>query len=107
MEPPRARAKLCYEAWGPTVSSTPVEVPAAARARWLAELSGALEDATDVLRELPLVAEHSSTVVELQMRIRVARAAVDSLRLGREAREQLGPRRTNLIPWDEPDGMPR
>ena len=80
------------------VCSTPVEVPAAARARWLAELAQALDQADGLLRRLGSAGRHAVTVAELSLRIEVAKREVEFLRLsGRQA----DPKWTNLRPWDD------
>lgn len=95
-----SRVNNAIQCPGAIVFSTPVEVSATARALWLAELAGALDQARDVVDRLKIIGHHSSTVVELQIGILAAQAAVESLRMGREAREQLGPRWTNLVLWE-------
>ena len=80
--------------------STPVEVPAVARARWLADMADTLAKAEDVLERLKRSGEYTSTVVELQLRVRAARSAVESLRVSRGTLGESGPRRTNFAPWD-------
>lgn len=78
--------------------SVPTEVPAAARARWLAELSQALDEAHQVLVKLQLSADGRPDAMELFARIEAAKLEVQSLRLSRSLnpRKENDPNRTNL-----------
>src|SRR3954469_5193384 len=101
MEPARSPAKRCYEAAGATnVCSIPVEVPAATRARWLAEVAEALVQADGLLRRLKLSGRHAVMVAELALRIEVATREVERLRISVEPGSQSRPPWTNLPPWD-------
>jgi hypothetical protein len=66
--------------------SVPFEVPAAERARWLAELSEALEDASRLFRRSDIGNLPRADVFEVYMRIEAARLEVQSLRLSRSLR---------------------
>jgi hypothetical protein len=81
--------------------SVPTEMPAADRARWLAELADALDQAQRILFELELPGSSAADALELCTRIEAARFEVQSLRLSRStaARRKAGPDWTNLLPW--------
>ena len=68
--------------------SVPIEVPPADRARWLAELAQALDDAQRLFRELDVRTIPRADAFELYMRIEAARLEVQSLRLSRSLRER-------------------
>jgi len=68
--------------------SVPIEVPPADRARWLAELAQALDDAQRLFRELDVRTIPRDDAFELYMRIEAARLEVQSLRLSRSLRER-------------------
>ena len=81
--------------------SVPTEVPAADRARWLAEVADALEQAHRLLFELELTADSAADALELNVRIEAARLEVQSLRLSRSIspRTPPDPNWTNLPAW--------
>lgn len=81
--------------------SVPTEVPPAERARWLAELSHALNDAHDLVVGLELRGEQRADALELYLRIEAARLEVQSLRLSRsvQPRQEPSPKWTGLQPW--------
>jgi hypothetical protein len=81
------------------VCSVPTEVPAAERARWLAELAEALTDAHELLHCLSFVAHEEALASELYLRIGGARLEVQSLRLSRS----LNGRRETCPEWTEAD----
>ena len=66
--------------------SVPIEVSPAERARWLAELAEALDDAQRLFQKLDLGIIPRSDAFELYMRIEAARLEVHSLRLSRSLR---------------------
>jgi len=68
--------------------SVPIEVPPADRARWLAELAQALDDAQRLFRKLDVRTIPRADAFELYMRIEAARLEVQSLRLSRSLRER-------------------
>ena len=78
------------------------EVPAAERARWLAELSQALTEAHQLLIGMDLPRERDSEARELYLRIEAARLEVQSLRLSRslKPREANYPKRIDFAPWE-------
>jgi hypothetical protein len=82
------------------VFSVPTDVPAAERARWLAEVSAALDAARDLIVQLEFAADEASAP-DLHLRIETARMEVRSLRLSRslQSRPQLGPERIDLGLW--------
>jgi hypothetical protein len=85
------------------VFDTPVETPATARARWLAEVAIALEQAELVLNRLNGDVHPGWNLTELLMRIGAAKREVALLRLGRPSRSQSDPRWTKLPPWQDGD----
>ena len=68
--------------------SVPIEVPPADRARWLAELAQALDDAQRLFGKLDVRTIPRADAFELYMRIEAARLEVQSLRLSRSLRER-------------------
>jgi hypothetical protein len=79
-------------------SSEPV---ASARARWLAELDQALDEADRLAIQLGEVPPQSDELVALRARIVAVRSELDTLRrngIG-EIRREIGPNWTNLPPW--------
>jgi hypothetical protein len=85
----------------PNVCSVPTEVPGAERAKWLAELAEALNEAHDLVTNIDLGGGEKAEVLELYIRIEAARLEVQSLRLSRsfEPRRDFGPEWTRLQPW--------
>jgi hypothetical protein len=83
------------------VFSTPVEVPAAARARWLAEVAETLEQAEYLVSRLKVGCQHAGLIGELELRIRVAKGEVEALRASRPLRSGADPKWTGIPPWEE------
>ena len=81
--------------------STPVEVPAAARARWLAEVAETLEQAERLLNRVQFSGQYAAIVVDLELRIDAAKFEVESLRKGRQPRTDSGPVWIDFPPWGE------
>lgn len=81
--------------------SVPTEVPAADRARWLAEVADALEHAHRLLFELDLKEDCAAQALDLYVRIEAARLEVQSLRLSRSItpRTPPDPNWTSLPAW--------
>jgi len=77
-----------------------VEVPAVARARWLAEVAETLDRAELLLNRFELRELETELLVEICARIAFAKREVESLRTARLPRDS-GPRGTNLPPWGE------
>jgi hypothetical protein len=79
--------------------SVPIEVPPADRARWLAELAQALDEAQRLFRQLDVRTIPRADAFELYMRIEAARLEVQSLRLSRSLREraEMPPHRMKLV----------
>jgi hypothetical protein len=79
-------------------------VTAAQRARWLAELSDALEEAQELIWRLGMTGVGNVDAIDLSARLEAARAQVRSLRLGRpnELSENSNPEWSNRLPWDRP-----
>jgi hypothetical protein len=82
-------------------SVLPTEMPPAGRARWLAELADALDEALRLLLELDLNGGAAAEARDLYVRIEAARLEVQSLRLSRSIapRTEPDPEWSNLIPW--------
>lgn len=80
--------------------SVPTEAPAAVRARWLADLSDALERAQRLLTELDS-ADAGTELLDLRARIDAARLEIQSLRLIRSGipREEVDPNWSGFIAW--------
>jgi len=81
--------------------SVPTEVPAADRARWLADVADALDQAHRLLFELDLESDVTADALDLYVRIEAARLEVQSLRLSRSITPRTGPdpNWTNLSAW--------
>lgn len=76
------------------------ELSAAERARWLSELSEALDAAQQLMSRLGIDRAESLEGMELYLRIEAARLQVHALRLGRgRLSEQTDPERTESLPW--------
>jgi hypothetical protein len=90
---------------GIKVCSVPIETTAIERARWLAELSEALNDAHHVMQRLPWAEGQRVAAQELYLRIEAARLEAQSLRLSRSLnpRTDVDPGRTGFAPWDSPE----
>ena len=78
----------------------PIEDSAAERARWLAELAHALDEAHLLMKRLG-AAEGKIDAVELYARIDALRLEVEMMRLRRSAGcgENYDPKWTKSIPW--------
>ena len=87
--------------------SVPTDVPAAERARWLAEVSEALDAARDLIVQLEFAADAQSAL-DLHLRIETARMEVRSLRLSRslQSRPTLDPERIDLGLWQSGATIP-
>ena len=87
---------------GANVYSVPSDVPAAIRARWLAELSQAFDETHQLLRRLQLSDDQRPLAQEMFLKIEAARLEVQSLRLSRSLnpREQSEPKWTVSAPWN-------
>lgn len=72
----------------------------AQRARWLAELAEALNEARRVVKQLAIEESRYDTL-EVAARIEAARFDVESLRLRRSigARQDVGPKWSEDVPW--------
>ena len=79
----------------------PGERAAARRAKWLAELAEALDEARRLMKQLG-AAEGQLESVELYARIEAIRLEVEAIRLGRRyaSRDELDPKWTGMIPWE-------
>jgi hypothetical protein len=102
MEPRLTSRKPARCSGGLDVCSVPTEVPAAERARWLAELSEALNAARRLIAEMALAGDRGAEAQELYLRIEAARLEVQSLRLSRSLnpREENEPKRIDFAPWE-------
>jgi len=83
------------------VTRVPIDVSAAERARWLAELSEALEQTERLIWSLSDRPGASPEFRELYGRVDAARAEVQSLRFKRSAgpRPNIQPFWTEFAPW--------
>lgn len=90
-----------HSARGITVCSVPTEVAAAERARWLAELSEALDDANRMINQLKFGNDQLRAAQELHLQIEAARMKVQALRLSRSinGRTKPDPEWTDPAPW--------
>jgi hypothetical protein len=87
------------------VVKVPIEESAAARARWLAELADALDDAQKLMWNLGEGAFQSPETMELYVRIETARLEIRSLRLSRRAPDQpLSDPKWIELPWERTAG---
>jgi hypothetical protein len=77
----------------------PGEGPAAQRARWLAELSEALDEARYLMKALG-AAEGRLESIELYARIEAVRLEIEAIRLGRRyaSRDEFDPKWIGLSP---------
>lgn len=71
------------------------------RARWLAELADALEQAERLLKRLAAGGRCDSMMAELELRIVAAKCELESLRTSRQPRTESGPRWINFPPWEQ------
>lgn len=73
---------------------------AAQRARWLAELAGALDEACELVERLATGESHA-VAIDLSARIDAARSEVETLRLKRSrgGGQDFGPEWSNGVPW--------
>ena len=81
--------------------STPVEVPAAARARWLAELAETLGQAKQLIDRLRVSGLSRPMIEDLELQIEFVEREVESLRGSRSARMESNPDWTIRPPWQE------
>jgi hypothetical protein len=83
------------------VCSVPTEVPVAERARWLAEVSDALDQAHQLLSKFDVHDDRRPETLDLYVRIEAARLEVQSLRLSRSLRPRAdsAPQWTEFAPW--------
>jgi hypothetical protein len=81
--------------------SVPTEVPAADRARWLAEVSHALDEARALLHALSVNEGEYEVACDLNARIETARFEVQSLRMSRslQPRDEIDPKWTRFALW--------
>lgn len=83
----------------------PTEVCAAERARWLAELADALDDAQKLMWNLGQGVFRTPEAMELYVRIETARLEIRSLRLSRRAPDQQLPDpKWSELPWERTAG---
>ena len=83
------------------MSREPKETAAAERARWLADLSLALDETHKLASELGIPRMHSAEAAELWARLSAARAQVQGLRLGRadDETDDHDPKRRHPAIW--------
>lgn len=80
---------------GKDLYGVPAQIPAADRARWLAELSEVLNEAHEVMLHTDFSEQQRAAANELYLRIEAARLEVQSLRLSRS----LNPRPEPVPEW--------
>jgi class 3 adenylate cyclase len=71
------------------------------RARWLAELAEALEQAERLLKRVAAGNRYDPMILELELRIGAARGELESLRTSRQARAESAPRWIGIPPWEQ------
>jgi hypothetical protein len=83
------------------VERVSAELSGAGRARWLAELSEALEQAHQLMWKLGIGDGGGPAAMELYLRVEAARLEVQALRLGRRYQmiDDIDPERTEPQPW--------
>lgn len=84
------------------------EINAAAKARWLAELDEALEQARQLIKVLG-AADGQFQAIQLYSRIETLRLEVKAMRLGRQAvgADEIEPKRSQSLPWQQGPGRAR
>ena len=84
------------------MARVPTDVITAQRARWLSELSEALDEARSLIWQLAMAEIRDVDALDLSARVEAASAEVQSIRLSRMDRSsiQAGPKWTSLHPWD-------
>jgi len=97
VEPFSTWRKRHHGSKGIVVVDRPPAVSPADRARWLAELSEALDQALVLVTSYALTAEVQTEAFELDLRIEAARLEIHSLRLSRS----LNPRGNSNPEWTE------
>ena len=82
----------------------PVDVAAAERAQWLAELAQVLEQAQELVSRLAVAEGRRGEALDVFARLEAARAEVQLLRRARisEIPENLDPDRRNQLSWNRP-----
>src|SRR5207237_321220 len=104
-----AVCKSRHHCRGAKVFSVPTEMPAADRARWLAEVSQALDEARALLQDLRIKDGEYDLACDLNARIESARFEVQSLRLSRslQPRDHNDPKWTKFALWPDPGPVQR
>lgn len=84
------------------------EINAAAKARWLAELDDALDQARQLIKVLG-AADGQFQAIQLYSRIETLRLEVKAMRLGRRvsAADEMHPKRSESSPWQQDPGRAR
>jgi len=82
----------------------PTDVTVAQRARWLAELSEALDEARSVIWRLAMEEVCNIDALDLSARVEAAKAEVQSMRLSRMDRSSIqnDPNWSGPVPWNRP-----
>ena len=96
-----SRPTVLFIGSGANVRITPAQIPAVARARWLAEVEETLEQATLLLNRLQRHGYRTASLVELAMRIDAAKREVALLRTSRRSHEQTDPKGRKIPLWRE------
>jgi len=86
---------------GVDVERGSAESSSAGRARWLAELSDALQQAHDLMWKLGMGDAGGAAAMELYLRVETARLEVQALRLGRryDKPQEIAAEWTESSPW--------
>jgi hypothetical protein len=84
------------------VIRVPIDVSAAERARWLAELAHVLQDAQELVSRLAVARGRKSEALDVCARLEAAYAEVQSLRRSRtsESAANIDPNWIKRLPWD-------
>ena len=82
----------------------PAEVSATERARWLAELADALEEAQKLAWEIGQSENQSAQAMDLYGRLETVRLEVRAIRVSRSDRNRadFNPEWTEYSPWSDP-----
>ena len=83
------------------MTRVPADAIATQRARWLAELSDALDEAQDLVWQMAIAEGRDFNALDLSARVEAARAEARSMRLGRMDRGSLedDPNWSKPLPW--------
>jgi hypothetical protein len=102
---PKERTRVSVK--GVIVARVPTDIAVAYRARWLAELSGALDEAQSLVWQLALAGVRNADVLDLSARVEAALAEARSLRLSRldKSSNETCPDWSDSVLWDPRAGQ--